>query len=336
VNFADPRLLWLVTLAPVGGLLAHLFLARRGRAEAAWIGRALSTRLRSGGAPRSPWWIAALLALAVAGLALALARPRWGSATETVERRGLDLVFVVDTSLSMNAADVPPSRFWLAQSIVRRLVAAMPGNRVALIAAEGEGEVLAPLTVDAAVVDLVLDGLTPGSLPLPGTRLAKALERAVELFPESGETHRAVLLLSDGEDHGGELEAAEKVVRDAGATLFAVGIGTERGSPLPLPGEPNQFKRDSRGELVVSRLHPEVLEALAKASGGGYFEAGSSAFDPTPVVRRIRDLGANRIEANTVTALEERFQWPLALAVAALLTGLVLTPWRPRATEGAT
>lgn len=333
MSFAAPGFLWLLATAPLAAGLAWAILARRRRAEAAWISRALLPRLRGGGAPRSPWLVAALVGVALAGLALSLARPRWGSASETVERRGLDLVFVVDTSLSMNAGDVAPSRFWLAQSIVRRLVAAMPGNRVALVAAEGEGEVLAPLTVDAAVIDLVLDGLAPGSLPLPGTRLAKALERAVELFPEGGSTHRALLLISDGEDHGGELAAAEKVVRDAGATLFTLGVGSDRGAPLPLPGEPDQFKRDSRGELVVSRLHAEVLKSLAEACGGAYYEAGNAAFDPTPLARHIRDLGTSRIEANSVTALEERFQWPLALAAAALLAGLVLTPWHRHADE---
>jgi Ca-activated chloride channel family protein len=333
VSFAVPPLLWLALAAPLAAAAARWAIARRARAEAAWIGRALSPRLRSG-APRPAWLVALWLALAIAGLALALARPRWGAATETVERRGLDLVFVLDTSLSMNAADVAPSRFWLAQSVVRRLVAAMPGNRVALVAAEGEGEVMSPLTVDGAVIDLVLDGLEPGTLALPGTRLANALERAVRLFLEGGETHRAIVVLSDGEDHGGELERAVEAVREAGATLFTVGVGTEAGAPVPSPG--GGFKRDRRGEVVISRLQRGTLRRMAEAGGGEAFEAATAAFDPDPVARRIAALGGRAIEASAVTTLEERFQWPLALAVAALAAALGLTPWRPRpAEEGA-
>ncbi|HEX9800095.1 MAG TPA: VWA domain-containing protein [Thermoanaerobaculia bacterium] len=333
MSFAAPGLLWLLAVAPLAAVLALWLLRRRRQAESAWIGGALAPRLRTGGAPRPAWIVAGWLALALLGLALALARPRWGTASETVERRGLDLVFVLDTSLSMNAADVAPSRFWLAQSLVRRLVAAMPGNRVALVAAEGEGEVLTPLTVDGAVVDLVLDGLAPGTLSLPGTRLARALERAVMLFPESGETHRAIVVLSDGEDHGGELDHAVDVVRAASATLFAVGVGSRRGAPVPVPGAPESFKRDARGEVVVSRLQPDNLRRLADGTGGEYFEAAGAAFDPAPVARRIAALGGRAIESTTVTSLEERFQWPLALAVAALLTALLFTPWSPPPTE---
>lgn len=330
MSFAVPPLVWLALAAPLAAVAARWALARRERAEAAWIGRALSPRLR-GGAPRPAWLVALWLALALLGLALALARPRWGASTETVERRGLDLVFVLDTSLSMNAADVSPSRFWLAQSLVRRLVAAMPGNRVALVAAEGEGEVMSPLTVDGAVIDLVLDSLEPGTLALPGTRLANALERAVRLFPEGGETHRAIVVLSDGEDHGGDLERAVAAVREAGATLFTVGVGTEAGAPVPAPG--GGFKRDRRGEVVISRLQRDTLRRMAEAGGGEAFEAANAAFDPAPVARRIAALGGRAIEASSVTALEERFQWPLALAVAALAAALGLTPWRPRPAE---
>lgn len=330
MSFAVPELLWLLSAAPLAALVAVWSSRRRRRAEAAWIGGALSPRLRVGGAPRPTWLVAAWIALGLLGLALALARPRWGTATETVERRGLDLVFVLDTSLSMNAADVAPSRFWLAQSLVRRLVAAMPGNRVALVAAEGEGEVLTPLTVDGAVVDLVLDGLEPGTLPLPGTRLARALERAVALFPESRETHRVIVVLSDGEDHGGEIDHAASLVREASAAVFAIGIGSERGAPVPVPGAPGTFKRDARGALVVSRLEPATLRQLATGAGSDYFEADSAVFDPAPVARRIAALGGRAIESTTVSRLEERFQWPLTLAVAALGAGLVLSPWSAR------
>jgi Ca-activated chloride channel family protein len=336
VSFADARLLPLALLLPAAAAAAAAWLlARRARAERSWVGSALAGRLRAGGAPRARWLTPLLAALALAGVTLALARPRWGESTETVERRGLDLVFVIDSSLSMNAADVPPSRFWLAQSLVRRMVAAMPGNRVALVAAEGEGEVLAPLTVDAAVIDLVLDALSPGTLPVPGTRLAPSLERAVELFPQSNETHRAVVLLSDGEDHGKDLERAAKALAEAGVEVLAIGIGTEAGAPIPIADAPGQFKRDRRGEVVVSKLHADTLRELARATGGAYFEAAAADYDPAPVERRILALGGRAIESAAVNSLEERFQWPLAAGAAALALLLAMSPFRWRATEAA-
>jgi Ca-activated chloride channel family protein len=334
MSFGAPGLAPLLLAAPIAAALAAWLLARRRRAESAWVGRALEARLRTGGAPRPPWWIATLVGLSLLLLALALLRPRWGSSIETVERRGLDLVFVVDTSLSMNAGDVAPSRLWLAQSLVRRLTAALPGHRVALVAAEGDGEVLVPLTVDAAAIDLVLDGVAPGSLPLPGTRLAPALERAVGLFPEGGDTHRAIVVVSDGEDHGGELDRAIETVRGAGARLFTVGVGTSQGAPIPLVGAAG-VKRDARGEVVISRLHADVLRRLAEGAGGEYFEASTAGFEPAPLARAIAALGGRAIESTTVQTLEERFQWPLGLAVGVLIALLALSPWRAVRREAA-
>ncbi len=335
MNFADSRLLPLAALLPAAAAFAAAWLlARRARAESAWVGRALEGRLRAGGSPRARWLPPLLAALALAGVAFGLARPRWGESTETVERRGLDLVFVVDSSLSMNAADVAPSRFWLAQSLIRRMVAAMPGHRVALVAAEGQGEVLAPLTVDSAVIDLVLDALAPGTLPVPGTRLAPSLERAIALFPESNETHRLIVLLSDGEDHGQDLERAAKALAEAKVEVLAIGIGSAKGAPIPLAA-PGQFKRDRHGEVVVTKLHAETLRDLAKATGGAYFEATGSDFDPAPIERHIAALGGREIEATSINSLEERFQWPLGAGALALALLLALSPYRWRAPEAA-
>jgi len=318
----------LAIAAALAGAAAMALSRRRRRAESAWVGRLLEARMRSGGSPRGFAATSLLLGIAVLGTTLALAQPRWGMSSQTVERRGLDIVFVVDSSLSMNAADVAPSRFWLAESLVRRLAQALPGHRVALVAGEGEGEVMAPLTIDAAVLDLVLDSLEPGSLAIAGTRLSKALDRALTLFPPGSETHRAIVLLSDGEDHGGELGRTVARLRDAGVVVAAIGIGTERGAPIPMPAQPGTYKLDRDGSTVISRLHPETLRELASGTGGIYVEARDANFDPSPVARRLSAIGGRKIEATAVRTLEERFQWALAPAAVALLAMLYFSPWR--------
>ncbi len=333
MSFAARELLPLLFGVPLSIWACRSLLARRAQAELAWVGRALAPRLRSGGAPRPAWLVATWIALALFGMTLALARPRWGVASEKVDRRGIDLVFVLDTSLSMAAADVSPSRFWLAQSLVRQLVGALPGHRVALVAAEGEGEVLSPLTLDAAVIDLLLDGLEPGSLPLPGTRLAPALERALALFPAANEKHRAIVILSDGEAHGEKLGNALEALREAGAIVHSIGIGTERGAPIPLSKSRGEFKRDRRGEVVVSRLDRSGLRALTEATSGIYLEANSAAIDVQPIVDEIAAMGGRRLESTTLDTLEERFQWPLVLAALALAATLALSPWRTQSGE---
>lgn len=330
MSFAAPALLALLAAVPIAALAARALLAARARAEAAWSGRALIDRLRSGGAPRSPWTVALAIALAVAGLALALARPRWGTAVRTVERKGVDVVFVLDTSLSMAAADVTPSRFWLAQSLVRRITAALPGERVGLVGAEGVGVVLTPLTVDAAVIDLLLDAAEPGTLPVPGTKLEPALEKAIGLFPPGGRSHRAVVLVSDGEDHGEELDGIAAALEREGVVVHAVGVGTGHGAPIPLAGRPGEVKRDRAGRVVVTRLVDAPLRSLATATGGVYLEAADATADPAPIVAAIDEMPARLHDSAEIESLEERFQWPLALAAAALSWHLGLGLWAAR------
>jgi Ca-activated chloride channel family protein len=327
MTFAAPDRLWLLALVPLAALAAALLWRRRLRADAAWSSRGLWDRLLPTYAPWRVTLSIVCVAVAMLGLVLALARPRWGGAQEKVERRGVDVVFLIDSSLSMAAPDVAPSRLFVAKAMVRRMSQAMPGDRVALVQTEGEGMMLSPLTLDGAVLDLLLDTVEPGSLPRPGTELAAGLDSALRLFGPQSEKHRALVVLSDGEDHGGGLDAVTARLKDNGIVVFALGVGTPEGSPIPVAGD---YKRDESGRVVITHLHEDTLEPLAHATGGSYLRVTSAATDPAPVLQQIDRLEKRTLESETVTTREERFQWPLALAVAALLVQLAVGPFAPQ------
>lgn len=333
IVFGEPRLLWLLLLAPLAAAVAALLWRRRLRASVAWAAQGLWSRLLpSYRRPRLAVSVL-LLALAVAGAALALARPRWGLAEQEVERRGADVVFVLDSSLSMGARDLSPSRLFTAETLVRRLIEAMPQNRVALVQMEGTAEVLSPLTLDGSVIELLLDAVEPGSLDRPGTLLGPALTTATELFLPSGDTHRVVILISDGEHHGGEVATVGERLAEAGVVVHTLGVGTLEGAPVPMPGSDSRsssYKRDAKGETVISRLGEGLLEGLARATGGVYLRATGAAADLEPLVRRIRDLEDGTVGRERVEVRQERFQWPLAVAVLALCVHLALGAFRPR------
>ena len=342
MTFATPELLWLLLAAPAAAWVAAWAWRRRLAADAAWAGRGLWDRLRPGWRPRRLAVTVVLLAVAVAGVTAALSRPRWGAVETEVERTGVDVVFVLDSSLSMNARDVLPSRLGVAETLIRRLVREMPGNRVALVQAEGEGVVLAPLTLDGAVVDLLLDAVEPGSLPVPGTELAPALAAALELFDATGDKHRVAVLLSDGEDHGAGLDEVLDRLAAANVAVHVVGVGTPEGAPVPVPGggaddgrgglfgRRDGMKRDESGAVVISRLDEPLLEGIAAETGGLYLRAGGPALDLAPLRQRIDAMEKTSFESDTLTTEEERFQWPLALAAAALLAHLVAGPFAHR------
>ncbi|HSK74889.1 MAG TPA: VWA domain-containing protein [Thermoanaerobaculia bacterium] len=327
MNFAEPRLLWLLLLAPAAAALAAWLWKRRLAADAAWASRGLWDRLLPTYARGRIAFSIATLALALLGLSLALARPRWGGGEQTVERKGVDVVFLVDSSLSMGAQDVKPSRLFVGKALIRRMAQGMPGNRVGLVQMEGTGMVLSPLTLDGAVLDLLLDTVDPGSLPTPGTEIAPGLDAAIRLFGEGSEKHRVLVMVSDGEDHGGGIDAEIKALKEAGVVVYSLGVGTPKGAPVPIPGTPGAFKRGRDGSVVVSELHEDVLEEVARASGGSYLRVTSAAVDPSPILRQIDGMEKRTIESQTLSTLEERFQWPLALAVGALFLHLAVAPF---------
>jgi Ca-activated chloride channel homolog len=329
MSFADPSLLWLALLAPAAAAAAVWLWRRRLAADAAWAARGLWNRLLPAFAPRRLTLSVAALALAVLGAALALSRPRWGSGEQKVERKGVDVVFLVDSSLSMGAQDAPPSRLFVAKSLVRRMARDMPGNRIGLVQTEGDSLVLAPLTLDGGVIDLLLDAVDPGSLPTPGTELAPGIETALRLFNPGSEKHRVLVMVSDGEDWGGGLDTELAKLKENGVIVYALGVGTPQGTTVPIPGAPGEVKRDQDGSIVVTRLHEETLERLARATGGDYLRATSAAADPSRIVAQIDRLEKRTIESQSLSTLEERFQWPLALAVLALLVYLGVGPFLP-------
>jgi Ca-activated chloride channel family protein len=329
VIFASPA--WLVALLALP-LLAGLevWLARRDRERLSLlVSRPLWGRVVRRPGERWRWMRLALLLLGTAGLVVALARPQWGIVREKVEREGVDVVLVLDTSGSMATADVAPSRFFLARQALLQLIARLEGDRFALVAFEGEAYPLVPLTLDADALGLFLETVEPGIVPAPGTSLGGGLAKGLEAFVDKERRNKVMVLVSDGEDLEGEVDEAVRKAKEAGVVVHAVGVGTEGGQPVPDvddEGRVTGYKRDESGGAVVSRLDLSTLEAIARGTGG-------KAFRITPADSSLGAL-ASAIEGMEQKALareysyrrKERFQVPLAFSLACLALGLLLPP----------
>ncbi|HYN40415.1 MAG TPA: VWA domain-containing protein [Thermoanaerobaculia bacterium] len=285
---------------------------------------------------------ASLAVIVVLGTGLALARPRWGLVTETVERRGADVAIVLDTSASMRATDVTPSRFVLARQAALSLVEKLPGDRLALVGCEGEAQVLVPLTLDSAAVALFLEALEPGIGTLPGTSLAAGLAAAAELMPPGTSAGRQVVVLSDGEDLEGGVDEAIAKAKGEGIVVHAVFVGAEgRGAPVPevdLSGRSTGFKSED-GAPVLSRPDPGLLRRLAAETGGSFSVVQPGRTDLDGVAREVDKAARRPLSESVGTNRHERFQIPLGIAVAALALLLVgplgFLVRRPRKTAAA-
>lgn len=337
MRLAEPQYLWLLALLPA--LAAFWLYAgfRRRRRRASFADAPTFARIASCVAPGRRRLGALAPLAAFLFLAAALARPQFGMRRVQVERLGAAWALVIDASLSMATEDEAPSRFLFARKAIARLLETLGGDRVALVAFAADAHLLSPLTSDYAALLLTLDGLSPGTVGRPGSSLAAGVRRGLEaLSGAPAEMGRALVVLSDGEDWGGNLEAAAREAKSQGVALFVLGTGATKGEPIPIRGPDNQvqaYKMDAGGEVVISKLEEEPLRKLASEGGGRYWHLSASFAELSNVISEIERLSRRVYEEKALSRYEDFFQWLLAPALF-LLWLEILWPWTAVGREG--
>ena len=333
MRFASPAVLWWLFAVPVLAALAVAGALFRRRALTAFAGGPLHlSRFRSEvSVHKRAAKTIALLVAATAGI-VAAARPQWGSGTETITRKGIDLAIVLDTSKSMAAADVAPSRLARGVAAASSLLDHLEGDRVALVTFAGKPAIACPLTLDHEAVRLFLDAVDVESVSVPGTALAAAIGQGIAaLGPPAAEGSaakgRAVVVISDGEDHEGGVEEAIAATRQAGVTVYAVGCGTDQGAPIP-DGESGAYKKDAEGRLVTTRLDEKPLRTLAIETGGKYYRATAAEGEVDEIGKALAAMDASGSGTVLKTRWVERFQIPLAIALVALILETLISDRR--------
>jgi Ca-activated chloride channel homolog len=255
----------------------------------------------------------ALLAAAGLLLIIAFCGPQWGVVAEERQTKGVDILIALDTSKSMLADDVIPSRLSAAKEAIALLTARLSGDRIGLLAFAGSAFLVCPLTTDYGVFSGALSETGVDTIPLGGSSLAAALNEAKRAFSGREGGGKLLIVVSDGEDHGGDYAAAAKSLHDAGVTVYSVAAGTLPGGLIPLPQ--GEFFKDGRGVVVKSRLQQAPLQAIAAAAGGRLLEL--SAGRNVLADLYAHEAAALRQKAVTTVRmrLRERFQIPLALAL---------------------
>jgi Ca-activated chloride channel family protein len=327
MRFAHTAVLWLLLALP----LLALFLARgqrRGeRALERALGPRMAARLAGPRAPHAADLRALLVLLALGCLILGAARPQRGAQYVAAKRTGGDVVIALDVSSSMLAEDLKPNRLQRARHEVATILDRLQGDRVGLVAFAGAAFVQCPLTLDYSAARMFLDFMGPDLIAEPGTDLGEALRVSTRAFGEEGEGYRALVLITDGEDHAGEVEAAAQAARKAGVRVYAVGIGGGGGEPIPerdADGKVIGFKQDREGRVVMSRLHEETLRQIAETTGGVYVAAGNT-LGLDRILDEIDRLEKRELAGGIRVLYEERYRyfvWPALLM-------LLLEAWVP-------
>ena len=325
MSFRSPLALLLVAaLVPAAWALFASAARRRTEAVRLFLGARAGTVGGLEAIRRQRTVRAGLLLGALGALGVALAGPRLGVAVREARQESLDLLVALDVSDSMRADDVAPSRLERAKLEVSRVLEGRRGDRVGLVVFAGEAFLQAPLTTDLSAVRLFLDAAEPDQIALQGTDFARALAVADRAFDAAAEDAasarpRALLVVSDGEDHEGGLGDAADALRDDGVAILALGVGTEEGAEVPdvRRGRVVGSRRGRGGEPVISRFEPGALRALA--GRGNLYRIGRTGSAAPQITDALDGLDRAVLDASDVSAEAERFQWPLALAVLLLL-----------------
>ena len=258
-----------------------------------------------------------VIILVLAAIIIALVNPKIGTKTETVKREGIDVVFAVDVSKSMLCEDVAPNRLEKSKQIVSQIINQLAGDRIGIVAYAGSAFPVLPITTDYSVAKMFLQSMNTTIVSSQGTSLDEAIKLSATYFDDDKKTSKLLILISDGEDHSeGASEAAEEANK-LGLKIITIGVGTEKGGPIPLKdgGHIVSFKRDQNNVVVVTKLNQEALKAIAKKTKGGYVNGNSTKEVLEYVKNALENIEKTEFETQQFSDFNSQFQWFLGIAL---------------------
>lgn len=267
-----------------------------------------------------------VMILALVGLILGLVNPKIGTKMETVKREGIDIVFAMDVSKSMLAEDVAPSRLEKSKQIVSQLINQLGNDRIGIVAYAGSAFPVLPITTDYGVAKMFLQSINTDIVSSQGTSLDEAIQLAATYFDEKSKTSKLLIMISDGEDHSEGAESAAEEANKLGMKIITIGVGTEKGSTIPLRvnGVVESFKRDNNNEVVITKLNQEGLTSIAKATKGGYVSGNNTKEVVDYVKNALNNIQKTEFESTQMADFQSQFQWFLGFAFALLFLDVFL------------
>ncbi len=319
LRFEEPQYLYLLALIPLIAILRYALVMRQRKKLAANCDLELVKELMPDASKWRPvvkfWLLEAVLALVI----VVVARPQSGNKVTTNEKRmGIETVIAVDVSNSMYAEDVKPSRLDRTKMIVENLIDRFTDDKIGLIVFAGDAFVQLPITSDYVSAKLFLSSIDPSMINVQGTDMARAIDMAAHSFTKQEGIGRAIIVITDGEDHeGGTLEAAEKA-RKEGMNVFVLGVGSTKGSPIRIPGT-HDYMRDNKGETVMTALNTDMCKEVARAGGGAFIHVENGSRAEELLDEELSKLAQQEISSTLYSEYSEQFQAVCLIAIILLI-----------------
>ena len=266
-----------------------------------------------------------ILILALLGLILGLVNPKIGTKMETVKREGIDIVFAIDVSKSMLAEDVAPNRLDKSKQIVSQIINQLGSDRIGIVAYAGSAFPVLPITTDYSVAKMFLQSMNTDMVSSVGTSFNEAINLSSTYFDDK-KTSKLLIMISDGEDHNEGADEAAEEANKLGIKIITIGVGTEKGGTIPLKrnGIVEGFKKDNNNQVVITKLVPESLTAIAKATKGGYVNGNNTKEVLEYIKNALNNIQKTEFEATEMADFQSQFQWFLGFAFFLLFVDVFL------------
>ena len=280
--------------------------------------------------PSIKFWLSfAALALIV----VALARPQFGSKKETITRQGIEAVIALDISNSMMAEDIAPNRLEKAKKIISRLIDKFENDKVGLIVFAGDAFVQLPITNDFISAKMFLETISPALISRQGTDIGGAISLAMKSFTNTEGVGKAIILITDGENHEGGAEEAAKLAADKGMNVYVLGIGSLEGAPIPADGS-NDYRRDKEGNVVVTKLNEQMAQIVAQAGNGAYIRVDNTNNAQKILESEVNKLAKADVTTEVYTEFNEQFEFIAWIAFILLVIEALILTGKSRFTRG--
>ena len=312
LNFAQSQYLLLLFLIPVFFIIQTIVLKIRRSRIRKFGDETLVSQLMPSYSKGKVWVRLVLFSIGFFFFVIGLSRPQIGAKLKEHETKGAEIMIVLDVSNSMLAEDYSPNRLERAKLAISRLVDKLRDDRIGLIVFAGNSFVQLPITTDYVSAKMFLNSISTESVPVQGTAIGDAINTAMRSFSAQSEKSRAIIVITDGENHEDDPVAAAKQAAELGVRVFAIGVGSPEGKPIPMDGE---LLKDKDGEIVVTRLDEKVLQDVAQAGNGVYVRAGNSEFGLNPVIEDIRRMEDEMYSSIVFEEFDEQFMYFLGIAL---------------------
>ena len=312
INFAQAQYLFLIFLIPVFFIVQAVLLRLRRRRIRKFGDEQLVNQMMPSYSKSKVWVRLTLFSIGFFFFVIGLSRPQIGARLKEQEIKGAEIIIAMDVSNSMLAEDYSPNRLDRAKLAVSRLVDKLRDDRIGLVIFAGTSFVQLPVTTDYVSAKMFLNTIDTGSIPIQGTAMGDAITTCIRSFSQQSDKSRAIILITDGENHEDDPVAAAAQAAEMGIKVFTIGVGSPEGKPIPMNGE---LLKDKDGEIVVSRLDETVLQEVAKAGNGAYVRAGNSEFGLNPIIEDLRKLEDEKYSSVVFEEFDEQFMYFLAIAL---------------------